>query len=155
MSRDPSSRHSFQNLRTTAAPHTTMLPETAARPVSMKNASISYGFVVKSQADSHGPIVKEGVLTSHLRWGEYSGFYTLTSKGTSFLYHSSTDALRSRSPCASWAPPLHRGLVRGSFPAPHHHDPNEMLLNFCILGYGGMHMVRLRCSRIGWSRVVS
>ena len=44
--------------------------------------------------------------------------------------------LRSRSPCASWAPPLHRGLVRGSFPAPHHHDPNETLLNFCILGYG-------------------
>ena len=40
--------------------------------------------------------------------------------------------LRSRSPCASWAPPLHRGLVRGSFPAPHHHDPNEMLPNFQI-----------------------
>ena len=39
---------------------------------------------------------------------------------------------RSRSPCASWAPPLHRGLVRGSFPAPHHHDPNEMLPNFQI-----------------------
>ena len=40
--------------------------------------------------------------------------------------------LRSRSPCASWAPSLHRGLVRGSFPAPHHHDPNEMLPNFQI-----------------------
>ena len=40
--------------------------------------------------------------------------------------------LRSRSPCASWAPPLHRGLVRGSFPAPHHHDPNETLPNFSI-----------------------
>ena len=40
--------------------------------------------------------------------------------------------LRSSSPCASWAPPLYRGLVRGSFPAPHHHDLNEMLLNFCI-----------------------
>ena len=32
---------------------------------------------------------------------------------------------------------LHRGACAGSFPAPHHHDPNEMLLNFCILGYGG------------------
>ena len=42
----------------------------------------------------------------------------------------SLQTLRSRSPCASWAPPLHRGLVRGSFPAPHHHDPNEMLPNF-------------------------
>ena len=29
-------------------------------------------------------------------------------------------------------PPLHRGLVRGSFPAPHHHDPNEMLPNFAF-----------------------
>ena len=28
--------------------------------------------------------------------------------------------------------PLHRGLVRGSFPAPHHHDPNETLPNFLI-----------------------
>ena len=28
--------------------------------------------------------------------------------------------------------PLHRGLVRGSFPAPHHHDPNEMLPNFAF-----------------------
>ena len=28
--------------------------------------------------------------------------------------------------------PLHRGLVRGSFPAPHHHDPNETLPNFSI-----------------------
>ena len=28
--------------------------------------------------------------------------------------------------------PLHRGLVRGSFPAPHHHDPNEMLLIFAF-----------------------
>ena len=27
---------------------------------------------------------------------------------------------------------LHRGLVRGSFPAPHHHDPNEMLPNFAF-----------------------
>ena len=25
-----------------------------------------------------------------------------------------------------------RGLVRGSFPAPHHHDPNEMLPNFAF-----------------------
>ena len=32
---------------------------------------------------------------------------------------------------------LHRRLVRGLFPAPHHHGPNEMLLNFCILGHGG------------------
>ena len=40
--------------------------------------------------------------------------------------------LRSRSPCASWAPPLPRGLVRGFFPAPHHHDPNGMLPNFQI-----------------------
>ena len=45
---------------------------------------------------------------------------------------SQEKTLRSRSPCASWAPPLHRGLVRGSFPAPHHHDLNKMLLNFCI-----------------------
>ena len=28
--------------------------------------------------------------------------------------------------------PFHRGLVRGFFPAPHHHDPNEMLPNFPI-----------------------
>ena len=28
--------------------------------------------------------------------------------------------------------PLHRGLVRGSFPAPHHHDPNKTLPNFQI-----------------------
>ena len=34
--------------------------------------------------------------------------------------------------------PPYRGLVRGSFPAPHHHDPNEMLPNFCILGCGGV-----------------
>ena len=27
---------------------------------------------------------------------------------------------------------LHRGLVRGSFPAPHHHDPNETLPNLQI-----------------------
>ena len=32
----------------------------------------------------------------------------------------------------------YRGLVRGSFPAPHHHDPNKMLPNFCILGHGGL-----------------
>ena len=44
----------------------------------------------------------------------------------------SLPTLRSRSPCASWAPSLHRGLVRGSFPAPHHHDPNEMLPNFAF-----------------------
>ena len=35
-------------------------------------------------------------------------------------------------------PSLHRGLVRGFFPAPHHHDPNEMLPNFGILGHGGL-----------------
>ena len=34
--------------------------------------------------------------------------------------------------------PPHRGLVRGSYPAPHHHDPNEMLPHFCILGCGGV-----------------
>ena len=28
--------------------------------------------------------------------------------------------------------PLHRGLVRGSFPAPHHHDPNKTLPNFPV-----------------------
>ena len=28
--------------------------------------------------------------------------------------------------------PLQRGLVRGSFPAPHHHDPNKTLPNFQI-----------------------
>ena len=28
--------------------------------------------------------------------------------------------------------PLHRELVRGSFTAPHHHDPNEMLPNFAF-----------------------
>ena len=36
------------------------------------------------------------------------------------------------SPTLRSLPPLHRGLVRGSFPAPHHHDPNEMLLNFAF-----------------------
>ena len=59
--------------------------------------------------------------------------------------------LWSRSPCASWAPPLHRGFVRGSFPAPHHHDPNEMLPNFQIwvmvvshspLGFVGVFVCR-------------
>ena len=49
-----------------------------------------------------------------------------------FQHHQSRATLRSRSPCASWAPPLHRGLVRGFFPAPHHHDPNEMLPNFAF-----------------------
>ena len=29
-------------------------------------------------------------------------------------------------------PPFIRGFVRGSFPAPHHHDPNETLPNFQI-----------------------
>ena len=29
-------------------------------------------------------------------------------------------------------PPLPRGLVRGSFPAPYHHDPNKTLPNFQI-----------------------
>ena len=48
------------------------------------------------------------------------------------LWNSSCLTLRSRSPCASWAPSLHRGLVRGSFPAPHHHDPNKTLPNFQI-----------------------
>ena len=44
-------------------------------------------------------------------------------------------------------PLLHRGLVRGSFPAPHHHDPNEMLAaQFCILGYGGCKMIKARQS---------
>ena len=49
-----------------------------------------------------------------------------------FQHHQSRATLRSRSPCASWALPLHRGLVRGFFPAPHHHDPNETLSNFQI-----------------------
>ena len=31
-----------------------------------------------------------------------------------------------------YQPPLHRELVRGSFPAPHHHDPNEMQPNFAF-----------------------
>ena len=56
--------------------------------------------------------------------------------------------LRSRSPCASWAPPLHRGLVRGSFPAPHHHDPNEMLPQFSNLGHGGVSQSTCSCSMV-------
>ena len=40
-------------------------------------------------------------------------------------------------------PPLHRGLVRGSFPAPHHHDPNETLPNFQIWVHGGLIRSRL------------
>ena len=30
----------------------------------------------------------------------------------------------------------HRRLVRGSFPAPHHHDPNKMLPNFAFWVHG-------------------
>ena len=61
------------------------------------------------------------------------------------MFEHSSPTLRSRSPCASWAPPLHRGLVRGSFPAPHHHDPNEMLPNFSNLGHGGVSQSTCSC----------
>ena len=64
-----------------------------------------------------------------------------------FQHHQSLPTLRSRSPCASWAP-LHRGLVRGSFPAPHHHDPNETLPNFQILGHGGCTWLKSVCTLI-------
>ena len=46
-----------------------------------------------------------------------------------------TSVSSHRSPCASWAPPV-RGFVREvplAFPAPHHHDPNQMLVNFAFL----------------------
>ena len=73
-------------------------------------------------------------LSSGLMSGQLSsaitGLMLLTFTTTHLL--TSRPTLRSRSPCASWAPPLHRELVRGSFPAPHHHDPNEMLPNFAF-----------------------
>ena len=73
-------------------------------------------------------------LSSGLMSGQLSsaitGLMLLTFTTTHLL--TSRPTLRSRSPCASWAPPLHWGLVRGSFPAPHHHDPNETLPNFAF-----------------------
>ena len=45
-------------------------------------------------------------------------------------------------------PSLHRGLLRGSFPAPHHHDPNETLPNFQILGHGGCTWLKSVCTLI-------
>ena len=73
-------------------------------------------------------------LSSGLMSGQLSsaitGLMLLTFTTTHLL--TSRPTLRSRSPCASWAPPLHWGLVPGSFPAPHHQDPNETLLNFQI-----------------------
>ena len=44
--------------------------------------------------------------------------------------------------------------MRGLFPAPHHHDPNEMLLNFCILGHGGCTWQGFDAAEFGWSRMV-
>ena len=43
------------------------------------------------------------------------------------------------SPCASWAPPLFGGFVREvplAFPAPHHYDLNQMLVNFAFWLWG-------------------
>ena len=88
------------------------------------NACISYDFVVGSQADS-------------------CRFYSEATLPEIILPEQPSPTLRSRSPCASWAPSLHRGLVRGSFPAPHHHDPNEMLPQFSNLGHGGLILNRV------------
>ena len=85
---------------TTAAPHTTMLPETAARPVSMTMLAflqlrggipgrllqiLLWTTLPENRAaqtcDGHcGPIVREGCDLT-FAWREYSGFYTLSSRG--------------------------------------------------------------------------
>ena len=111
-----------------------MLPETAARPVSI----MILAFLTTSLWGPRQTLARphcEGRVRPHIRVGRVFEFYTLSSRGNpsfSTRRDITLPTLRSRSPCASWAPPLHRGLVRGSFPAPHHHDPNGMLPNFQI-----------------------
>ena len=73
--------------------------------------------------------LSSGLMSSQLS-SAITGLMLLTFTTTHLL--TSRPTLRSRSPCASWAPPLHRGLVRESLNAPHHHDPNEMLPNFAF-----------------------
>ena len=86
---------------TTASPHATMLPTTAARPVSMTMLAflttsrwvpgrllqiLLWTTLPENRAaqtcDGHcGPIVKEGCDLVYA-WGEYSGFHTLSSRGS-------------------------------------------------------------------------
>ena len=116
---------------TTAAPHTTILPETAARPVSMTMLA----FLTTSLWDPRQILARphcEERVRPHIRVGRVKIILPSRRFEHAFVATTLLPTLRSRSPCASWAPPLHRGLVRGSFPAPHHHDPNEMLPNFAF-----------------------
>ena len=149
----------FSKPSTTAAPHTTLLPITPARhsrisyDFAVRSQADSCSFYSgqrcqgtaqrKPATDTVQPsVIQVHMGTRSIAVEMFKSTSSLhqrldgTKVDTSLKWFASSPhsspTLRSRSPCASWAPTLHRGLVRGSFPAPHHHDPNEMLPNFAF-----------------------